>query len=260
MSKLKVRILIAGLAVGLAIPAFALAQSPDQGDGDDSHTTWSYQVKAGEATPLLMAAEDGQFGFLQLLGKGYIGIGLTDLSPQLRAHFAESEDAGVMVNEVVAGSPADAAGLRVGDVITAIDGDPVATSRQLSQRVRGRDPEDRVTVELFREGRRQLVEVTIGERERTTVDLGDHLRWEVKEGDEPFALHFDASTFEGLADKMPKELYFGDLTKQLEGIDWQGIVELQKGNPELEQRMKALEERIEKLVQELHGKVGDDGQ
>src|SRR5688500_12390489 len=45
--------------------------------------------------------------------RGYLGVGLTEMTPELRAHFGVPEEAGVMVSSVEDGSPADKAGLKV---------------------------------------------------------------------------------------------------------------------------------------------------
>ena len=45
------------------------------------------------------------------LRKGYLGVQLLDLTPELRVHFGVSEDSGVMISQIVEDSPAAAAGL-----------------------------------------------------------------------------------------------------------------------------------------------------
>lgn len=57
--------------------------------------------------------------------RGWVGLAGIDLPPTLRDHFGAPEDAGVMISDVEPGSPAEAAGLRVGDVVYEIDGRPV---------------------------------------------------------------------------------------------------------------------------------------
>jgi serine protease Do len=63
------------------------------------------------------------------------------------------------------GSPAEEAGIQVGDVITRFDGKPLGDFDMLSRAVRARQPGDRVRVELLRDGRTIRVDVTIGSRE-----------------------------------------------------------------------------------------------
>jgi putative serine protease PepD len=72
--------------------------------------------------------------------------------------------AGAEVQGITPGSPAAAAGLRAGDVITGLDGAPVADPDALSQAVSGREPGDEVEVEVTRDGERRTFEVELGTR------------------------------------------------------------------------------------------------
>jgi serine protease Do len=69
------------------------------------------------------------------LRRGFIGIDAIELPTTLREHFGAPPDAGVMVAHVEPGSPAEAAGLVLGDVVYEIDGEPVASVRVLAARV-----------------------------------------------------------------------------------------------------------------------------
>jgi serine protease Do len=68
------------------------------------------------------------------------------------------------VDLVVSGSPADRAGLRVGDVITKFDGQMVVGISDLGRLVRARKPGDRVTVRVQRDGEVISLEVILGQR------------------------------------------------------------------------------------------------
>src|SRR5436190_295476 len=71
---------------------------------------------------------------------------------------------GASVGTVVTGSPADKAGLKPGDVITAVDGKAVANADDLTAAVSARAPGDKVTLTLRRDGTTQTVTVTLGVR------------------------------------------------------------------------------------------------
>src|SRR5690349_20519389 len=73
-----------------------------------------------------------------LLGgkRAWLGVSLLDLSDELREHFGASRESGVMVESVADGSPADKAGVRVGDIIVAIDGKDVKSSSDLRGAIR----------------------------------------------------------------------------------------------------------------------------
>ena len=61
--------------------------------------------------------------------RGFIGVTLLEITPELRAHFGAPKDAGVLVSDVRADTPASKAGVEVGDVITSVDGKRVESSR-----------------------------------------------------------------------------------------------------------------------------------
>ncbi len=71
---------------------------------------------------------------------------------------------GVRVERVVPGSPAEAAGLAPGDVITALDGEAVGGLRDYSHLLKAHSPGDTVTLTVLRNGAENTVEVTLGER------------------------------------------------------------------------------------------------
>ncbi|OGG48869.1 MAG: hypothetical protein A3F84_28145 [Candidatus Handelsmanbacteria bacterium RIFCSPLOWO2_12_FULL_64_10] len=77
---------------------------------------------------------------------------------------ADSEDPeGVRVQEVLSGSPAEAAKLEADDVIVEVDGKKVATLAELQQTVQGRKVDQDVTLTIVRKGKEQKVKVTLGE-------------------------------------------------------------------------------------------------
>ncbi len=96
---------------------------------------------------------------------GFLGIQMTDLTSELRAHFGVPEDAGVMVSKVVEDSPASRAGLAVGDVVSAVDGEAVASGGALARAIRGHGDGDAVTLEIWRDGQVQTLTATLEERE-----------------------------------------------------------------------------------------------
>ena len=69
---------------------------------------------------------------------------------------------GAVVQQVVAGSPADRAGLRAGDVIVELDGDDVSSASDVVRIVRDHEDGDRVTVTYERDGDRRTADVTLG--------------------------------------------------------------------------------------------------
>ena len=69
---------------------------------------------------------------------------------------------GAQIGEVVAGSAGEDAGLRNGDIVTGVDGHPIATNDGLVATIRGYRPGDTVTLTILRDGQTQDVELTLG--------------------------------------------------------------------------------------------------
>jgi S1-C subfamily serine protease len=69
---------------------------------------------------------------------------------------------GALVQEVVAGSPAEAAGVQVGDIITAVDGTPIDANHRLADVVSQYQPGERVKIKVWRAGDAKSVTVTLG--------------------------------------------------------------------------------------------------
>jgi membrane-associated protease RseP (regulator of RpoE activity) len=68
---------------------------------------------------------------------------------------------GAQIARVATGGPADQAGLKAGDVITAVDGTPVTSSAQLAQRIGAHQPGDQVTITYTRGGASAQVQVKL---------------------------------------------------------------------------------------------------
>jgi serine protease Do len=105
----------------------------------------------------------------QLISKGavtraWLGVYIQDLTPELAAQFGVEPGSGVLVADVVPRSPAEEAGIRRGDVITAVDGKPVHDTNELQLEIMYRRPGDAVTVELIRNGERLSLQVVLGVR------------------------------------------------------------------------------------------------
>ena len=67
--------------------------------------------------------------------RGFLGVRLIEITSELRAHFGAPRDAGVLVGEVDADTPAAKAGIEVGDVITAVDGERVGSTGDVSSTI-----------------------------------------------------------------------------------------------------------------------------
>jgi len=82
----------------------------------------------------------------------------------LGIHVADASSSGAQITSVVSGSPADKAGLKAGDVITAIDGNDITSADDLTAQVGAHQPSDTITVTVTRNGASKNIKVTLGTR------------------------------------------------------------------------------------------------
>jgi hypothetical protein len=106
-------------------------------------------------------------------GGGFIGIQAVEMTPELRQHFGAPKDAGIFVGSVEKDGPAAKAGLQVGDIVTKVDGDTIASSRELVRAVRHRKPGETIQVDVLRSGAARTVSVTVAERKDREVRVGE---------------------------------------------------------------------------------------
>lgn len=93
-----------------------------------------------------------------------LGVTVQEMTEQLASYFGAKR--GVLVSSVADGSPASRAGLKAGDVITAIDGAPVATRRDLTRGLRDADGE--TTLTIVRDRKEMTLKANIEGPTRTT--------------------------------------------------------------------------------------------
>ena len=100
--------------------------------------------------------------------RGYLGVGAQGvrLPEALTRVLANDQEQGLLIVSVEAGGPADAAGLMLGDVILAVDGDVVGQVEQLQERLTGDRVGKTVSVRIARGGEPREIGVTVGERQR----------------------------------------------------------------------------------------------
>ena len=92
----------------------------------------------------------------------YLGIRYTALTSDMAEQFGITDLQGAAIGEVVAGSPAEKAGLQQMDVITAVDGKPLSDTYTLINALSGHKPGDKVKLTVWRMGQSETIEVTLG--------------------------------------------------------------------------------------------------
>lgn len=188
---------------------------------------------------------------------GYLGVQLTDLTRELRRHFGVSEDTGVMISAVSEDGPAARAGVRVGDIVTGLDGEAVKSSGDLARLVRAGEEGKVVELEVYRDRRRQVLEVTLAQRDRPQIDVGQFM-WDPDNDENLKALEMrleelpehviriDTEHIAKMVDRIRERLESGDLERPiLSMIEERKLME--ERIHELEDRLRELEKRLSKL-------------
>jgi serine protease Do len=97
--------------------------------------------------------------------RGWLGVGIQDLTPELAEYYKAKGDAGVLVTHVFEGDPADRGGVKVNDIIVAVNGEPVSSSRELSRKIAGLGVGKETTITLLRDGKEKTLTIQTAKRE-----------------------------------------------------------------------------------------------
>jgi membrane-associated protease RseP (regulator of RpoE activity) len=159
----------------------------------------------------------------ELLGgkRAHLGVSLVDLTTELREHYGAEKSAGVLVGAVEKDSPAEKAGLRVGDIVLAVDGKDVDSSSDVRAALRDKKEGDSVRVEALRGRTRQTFVASVVEREGLRILT-------------PRAL-----------DRLPQIIEGGEWNARLDRL-MPNCGDLQGRIKELETRLKDLEKKLQK--------------
>ncbi len=114
---------------------------------------------------------------------GYMGIGISDVTPENSRFFDLKKAEGAVVTQVEPNSPGARAGLKTGDVITGLDGHAVSDAGELQVQIGQKQPKTTVKLEVIREGKDITVPVVLeamgsknGEEESASTETGKP-RW-----------------------------------------------------------------------------------
>jgi serine protease Do len=95
--------------------------------------------------------------------RGWMGVTIQNLTPELAKQFELKEDRGVLVGDVVEGSPAEKAGLKRGDIIIEFAGKRIEEPNQIRNMVANTEPGQTVEMKIIRENTKEIMKVTIGD-------------------------------------------------------------------------------------------------
>ena len=107
------------------------------------------------------------------VSRGWLGVTIQNVTPEAAEALGLTEERGAQVAEVVPGGPADKAGLERSDIILAVNGADVDTSRELTQEVGGLLAGTTNAFKVYRDGGVKMISVTVGERPTDLASIGN---------------------------------------------------------------------------------------
>ncbi|MEA3435292.1 MAG: DegQ family serine endoprotease [Thermodesulfobacteriota bacterium] len=97
--------------------------------------------------------------------RGWLGVGIQDLTPELAEYYKVKGEKGVLITHIFEGDPADRGGIKVKDIIVKIDGKRVPTARELSSTIAGIPVGKKIAILLVRDGKKKTVYIKIAKRQ-----------------------------------------------------------------------------------------------
>lgn len=101
----------------------------------------------------------------QKVSRGWLGVTIQNIDQNTSRALGLDESRGALVAEVTPGDPAEKAGLEAGDVILAINDNPVEDSGELTRKIGELDPGKKVKLTIWRDGKKKNIQATLGERD-----------------------------------------------------------------------------------------------
>jgi serine protease DegQ len=96
--------------------------------------------------------------------RGWIGVGVQDMTREIAESFKIPGTRGALITEIFRGTPADRSGMKVGDVLIAVDGKPVTDSATMLNLIAALVPGSAATLRVKREAKEIDLKVTVGKR------------------------------------------------------------------------------------------------
>jgi len=106
------------------------------------------------------------------INRGFLGVDIQDLTPELSEYFGLKNTKGVLIPNVREGSAAEKAGLKPADIILEFNGKPVESATELQNSVAMLEPGREVKIVLFRDGKKQTITAELDKRPPLSELLG----------------------------------------------------------------------------------------
>ncbi len=119
----------------------------------------NFAIPSEAAIPVVEALRKGSS-----LKRGFLGVGVATVDEDLAASVGLPKNQGEILQRVDAGDAADKAGLKAGDIVLKINGKTVTPQQNLSFLISNIAPGTRIPMEIYRDGKRMTVNVTVGTR------------------------------------------------------------------------------------------------
>jgi serine protease Do len=94
--------------------------------------------------------------------RGWLGVKIEPVTQDVADSLGLSQAAGALVNEPQSGSPGERAGIKTGDVITAVNGETVKGPKELARMIGSMDPGKTVDISVWRDGKSMNIKLTLG--------------------------------------------------------------------------------------------------
>lgn len=98
--------------------------------------------------------------------RGWIGVEPQDITPELAEGFGLSNKSGTIIAGVLKGGPADKAGMIPGDILIAVNGQPISDTTEMLNTIAQLTPGQKATMTVMRKRREATLEITVGKRPR----------------------------------------------------------------------------------------------
>ena len=128
-----------------------------------------FAIPSTTAEGVVSSLEHGGF-----VSRGYLGVMVQPVSQDIADSLGLKTSQGALVDQARPGTPAALAGLKSGDVITELNGEPIKDAADLTRHVGSLKPGDKVTISFLRDGARKTASLTLGGQKDERAAMGDN--------------------------------------------------------------------------------------